>query len=209
MNMQRFTLGELWTNCYLVWDDERNGLLVDPGGDAKAVRKFIEDNGVKLAYILLTHGHADHIAGLDDVRGLAKNGVAIHCADAECLTNAEKNLSGAFGNGFRTKAAEKLISDGDIFNIGKLRIEVLHTPGHTPGGVSFYIMDGVEQIILCGDTLFARSVGRTDLPGGNEETLIKSLKRFERFENEVSAYPGHGPSTTVGEEKKYNPFWPR
>jgi len=209
MNMQRFTLGELWTNCYIVWDSDKNGLLTDPGGDAKRVKNFIEDNGIKIEYILLTHGHADHIGGLGDVRKLAKNGVAVHRDDSECLTNAAKNMSAAFGCPFTADKADIVLSDGDKLQAGKLSVEVIHTPGHTPGGVCFYISDGEDKILLCGDTLFARSIGRTDLPGGDEETLVNSLRRLECFDDGLCAYPGHGPSTTIGEEKKYNPYWPR
>ena len=209
MNLQRIPLGELWTNCYLIWDSSKKGIIVDPGGDAKEVAQFIRENGIDIEYILLTHGHSDHIGGLQDVRGLAKYGVAIHRDDADCLTDSRKNLSAAFGTAFSVPAAEKILSDGDRLQVGELNIEVIHTPGHTAGGVCFYIKDNKEEFLLCGDTLFMRSIGRTDLPGGNEDTLINSLRKLERFSDDIKAYPGHGPITSIGEEKRYNPYWPR
>ena len=209
MNLERIPLGELWTNCYIVWDKNKKGIIVDPGGDAKAVLQYISQNGIDIEYVLLTHGHADHIGGLEQVRALAKHGVAIHEADAACLTDARKNLSAAFGQAFCALEAEKKLSDGEILQVGELNIEVIHTPGHTLGGVCFYIKDENDEILLCGDTLFARSIGRTDLYGGDEATLINSLSKLERFKDELKAYPGHGPKTSIGEEKRYNPYWPK
>jgi len=209
MNIQRFALGELWTNCYLVWDKNKTAILVDPGGDTAIVRKFIEDMGLKIEYLLLTHGHADHIAGVDEIRALCTKGVAIHEADADCLTDARKNLSVAFAGAFSVNKADVLLRDGNVFNVGELRVEVIHTPGHTSGGVCFYVKDASEELLLCGDTLFARSIGRTDLPCGDEAVLIDSLRKLERFDDRLQAYPGHGPSTTIGEERRFNPYWPR
>lgn len=209
MNIQRFPLGELWTNCYILWDDNKKGIIVDPGGPAEYVADFVTENKIDVAYIMLTHGHADHIGGIPDVRKLSKYGVAIHTDDACCLTNPDKNLSFAFGKAFSLLEAEKLLTDGEIVTVGNLKIEVIHTPGHTLGGVCFYVEDGADKILLCGDTLFELSIGRTDLPGGDETVLINSLRKLERFPDDLEACPGHGPATNIGKEKKYNPYWPR
>lgn len=209
MNIQRFPLGEIWTNCYIVWDSKGIGFIVDPGGYAECVAEFIRDNHIEVEYILLTHGHADHLGGIQEVRNLAQYGVAIHTEDADCLTDARKNLSAAMGHSFVLSSADKLLSDGEHLQIGDLGVEIIHTPGHTIGGVCYYIKDESDEILICGDTLFYRSIGRTDLPDGNELTLINSLRKLERFNDELKVYPGHGPSTTIGEEKKLNPYWPR
>ena len=105
--------------------------------------------------------------------------------------------------------ADRLLHDGDKLTVGKMTLDVIHTPGHTPGGISVIVSDGEEKIMLSGDTLFARSVGRSDLPGGDEEVLLESLKKFENLPDCMRVLPGHGPETTIGAERAHNPFWPR
>ncbi|MDO4987505.1 MAG: MBL fold metallo-hydrolase [Synergistes sp.] len=209
MNIKRFPLGALWTNCYIIWDENKDGFIVDPGGSADEVRDFVALNGIKVHLILLTHGHTDHIGGVCDVRDLAKCGVAVHVEDADCLTNADRNLSSIFDVPFTIKEAEKLLSDGDVLEIGTLKLKVIHTPGHTPGGICVVVSDADESVLISGDTLFARSVGRSDLPGGDEDTLYDSLKRLVGLPKDMRVLPGHGAETTIGTEERFNPYWPR
>lgn len=209
MKQKRFALGALWTNCYLVWDSRGDALVVDPGGRAAEVADFIDDNKLRLNWIILTHGHGDHIGGVADLRGMSANGVAIHEMDASCLTSANKNFSSYMGEPIELLAADRLLSDGDTLKAGELEIKVIHTPGHTRGGISLLVSDGAEQVLFSGDTLFARSIGRTDLPGGDEDTLMQSLKKLEPLPDGLMVFPGHGPSTVLGEEKRYNPYWPK
>lgn len=199
----------LWTNCYLMWDSGGDGFVVDPGGEAKEVVDFIREHDIKLHWIILTHGHNDHIGGIPDLRDLSKNGVAIHEDDANCLTDAGLNLSSFMGETVELPGAERLLKDGEKINIGKMTLEVIHTPGHTPGGMCVLVTEGDEQILISGDTLFARSVGRSDLPGGDEDTLIDSLKKLDGLPENLRVLPGHGPETTIGAEKQYNPYWPK
>lgn len=209
MEIKRFPLGALWTNAYLVWDKEGKAFLTDPGGDAQEVLDFIKERGLSLELVLLTHGHADHIGGLREVAEKAKRGVAIHELDADMLVSPSLNLSKFMGEAFSVPAPTQRFKDGDLFRVGVMEIHVIHTPGHTPGSSCFLVSDGEERILLSGDTLFARSVGRTDLPGGDEEALAKSLQRLDNFPDGLRVYPGHGPETTIGEERRNNPFWPR
>ena len=206
MNIKRFPLGTLWTNCYLIWDDSGDGFVIDPGGPAKEVEDFIRSQDIRVHWIILTHGHSDHIA---DLRNLSENGVAIQSEDAECLTSASKNLSTYMGDALELPSAEKMLNDGDRLKVGKMTLDVIHTPGHTPGGICIVVTDGEEQILISGDTLFARSIGRSDLPGGNEDVLIESLKKLDGLPDKLRVFPGHGPETTIGAEKQYNPYWPR
>ena len=131
MNIKRFPLGTLWTNCYLIWDDSGNGFVVDPGGPAKEVEDFIRSHDIRLYWIILTHGHSDHIGGIADLRNISENGVAIHSEDAECLTSASKNLSTYIGEAVEMPSAEKLLKEGDRLKVGKMTLDVIHTPGRS------------------------------------------------------------------------------
>lgn len=209
MQQKRFALGALWTNCYLVWDDDGEAFAVDPGGKALEVVDFIKEKNLRLNWIILTHGHGDHIGGVSDLKAMSQNGVAIHEKDASYLTNARKNFSSFTGTPVELAEADKLLRDGDALHVGKMDIKVIHTPGHTLGGISLLVSDGGEKVLFSGDTLFARSIGRSDLPGGDEDTLLQSLKKLEPLPDEIGVFPGHGPATTLGDEKQYNPYWPR
>jgi glyoxylase-like metal-dependent hydrolase (beta-lactamase superfamily II) len=184
-------------------------VVVDPGGPTDEVRGYVAENSLRLKRILLTHGHGDHIMGLGEVRGMAEDGVSIHPQDACCLTDASANLSSMMGSSAEFAAADSPLEDGESIEIDGMNILVIYTPGHTRGGCCFYATEGPDALLISGDTLFARSVGRTDLPGGDEPALLRSLQKLEKFGDGVPVYPGHGPSTTLGEERRLNPFWPR
>ncbi|MFP4481552.1 MAG: MBL fold metallo-hydrolase [Thermovirgaceae bacterium] len=208
MRIRRFALGALWTNGYLVVDDDGRGVFVDPGGDPKEVMEFMEQQGLKLEWILLTHGHADHICGLEKLRPLARWGVAVHSLDAFMLGSPEQNLSAFMQDRCLSLPPEKELEDGDTIHAGGLVISVIHTPGHTPGSVCFHVSEEGEEALLSGDTLFAQSVGRTDLPGGDQGKLLESLEKIDSFPDELVVFPGHGPQSTIGTERRKNPFWP-
>lgn len=208
MHVKRFPLGALWTNCYLIWDENNDGFVVDPGGPAEAVEDFIRTNDIRIHWIVLTHGHSDHLGGIAQLRNLSENGIAIHTDDAECLTNPERNLSAYSDNPIELASAERLLNDGDKLKIGKMTLDVIHTPGHTPGGICIIVSEGDTKFLLSGDTLFARSIGRSDLPGGDELVLTDSLRKLTVFPDSLRVFPGHGPETTIGEERLYNPYWP-
>lgn len=209
LDIKRFPLGFLWTNCYVVWNGDNDAVVVDPGGDTTDVREFLNAEKLSLRWIMLTHGHGDHIMGVGELRGLASEGVAIHAEDADCLTSANENLSGSMGQPAVFDAAERLLRNGDVVTLGGMTITVIHTPGHTRGSCCFYAEEDGGALLLSGDTLFARSVGRSDLPGGDERVLMESLKKLANVPDGIRVYPGHGPDTTIGEERALNPFWPR
>ena len=195
-----FVAGPLETNCYLVWDPSTNdACLVDAGGDAEKIKNFLEDNGLRLNFIINTHGHGDHIVANSDF----KVPVYIHEMDMDFLLNPRKNLSGAFLFPFVSPAASRILKDGDKIKLGMLTFEVIHTPGHTPGSISL----ALDDVVFTGDTLFAGGVGRTDFEYGSEDALIKSIQeKLMPLADDIVVLPGHGPESTIGEERDNNPF---
>lgn len=209
MISKRFPVGMLWTNCYVVSSSDGRAVVIDPGGEMDDVRRYIADSGLELDQILLTHGHGDHIFGLGEIRGDAAHGVAICPPDAQCIVDAQTNLSDALGNAVAFDPAERMLSDGEELRFGEMSARVITTPGHTRGSCCFLMTEGDEKMLISGDTLFARSIGRTDLEGGSEEELIASLRKLAPLDDDTPVLPGHGPATTIGEERSLNPFWPR
>jgi hydroxyacylglutathione hydrolase len=194
-------------NCSLVWNDEtKQGVVVDPGGDLPRIRAAIAEKGVKVEKILLTHGHIDHAGGAAELA--AELGVPVegpHRADAFLLERLQQT-GAAYGlAGARPVAPSRWLDEGDRVTIGGMEFTVLHCPGHSPGSVVLFAPE--LGFALMGDVLFRGSVGRSDIPGGNHDTLIASIKtKLLPLGDEVTFLPGHGPSSTIGEERRTNPF---
>lgn len=204
MKIERLPVGIYAANCYVVYCDEiKDALVIDPGGDSDEILDRIEKLGLRIKYIILTHGHGDHIGGLLDVRNKTGAPVLIHEKDEEYLKDSKKNLSSMMFFGSVELEADRLLKDGDKLTLGKNIVEIIHTPGHTPGGISIKI----DNCIFTGDTLFAGSIGRTDFAGGSYEEIIHSInERLIIYLDDTIIYPGHGPSSTIGREKDSNPF---
>lgn len=193
--LKRFIVGPMGVNCYLVADPAtKEACLIDPGADPEAMKSYIQKNGLELKFILITHGHGDHIAA----NGYFKAPIYIHRADADFLRDPAKNMSKYFLFAVTSPKASRLLEDADTVNLGGLTFTVIHTPGHTPGSISLKL-DGV---IFTGDTLFCGGVGRTDFEYGDEGALYKSIKeRLFSEPDDTAIYPGHGDSSTIGAEK--------
>lgn len=204
MKIIRIPAGIYAVNCYIVYSNiTREGIVVDPGGDVNTIIKSIEDNDIKIKYIVLTHGHGDHIGAVSDLKNELDAPVLIHEDDLIMLQDADINLSSSMAIGAVEIKPDGLLKDGDTLELGNHIVEVIHTPGHTPGCISLK----VGNYLLSGDTLFKGSVGRTDLMGGNSDHIIKSIKeRLLVFHDDVIVLPGHGDTTTILAEKMYNPF---
>jgi len=208
MKIDRLILGEFETNCYVVRADESalGCLIVDAGLDAGDLIEFLKQHQLAPAAVILTHGHADHIAGLAALRqhysGIR---VYIHQSDAELLDDPGANLSLLAGAMFTAEPADVLLEDGNTVEEAGINLKVLHTPGHTPGGICLY--SEPDGVVFVGDTLFADSVGRTDFPGGDMDQLVESIRRqLFTLPDGTAVYPGHGMRTTIGREKRTNPF---
>ena len=192
------------TNTYLVWDDvSKEAILIDPAAPSESLKKEILSQKLKITKIINTHGHGDHIGGNDFFQQAFQCPIAIHQLDAKMLTNANLNLSTYMEGGFITSPAKILLNDSDEITLGKHTGKIIHTPGHTQGGIGIYF----APYLFSGDTLFQLDVGRTDLPGGDMQQLTKSIKeKIFVLPEETTVFPGHGPATTVKIEKERNPY---
>ena len=204
MRIETIMVGQIGTNCYLAWDEEsKRGFLVDPGEQADKIIRVCSRYEIKPEAILLTHGHFDHIMAAKKVKEYYQIPVYAGIHEEELLADAQKNLSAMWAEGFTMKADE-LVIDNQKLEIAGMKITVIETPGHTLGGVCYYIEK--EHVLFAGDTLFFESYGRTDFPGGSMFSLIRSLgKKLFVLPDETDVYPGHGQATSIGYEKTHNP----
>ena len=189
------------TNTYLLWDEiSKEAMIIDPAD--KSQKLLIETKDLKLKYIVNTHGHGDHIGGNKFFQENTQAKLAIHELDAPMLNDSSKNLS-VHWEAFHSPQADLKLKEGDTLKLGEHEIKVIHTPGHSLGGICLL----VDDLLFCGDTLFAQGIGRTDLPGGNYATLINSIKnKLFVLDAKTRIFPGHGPESTIEYEKKVNPF---
>ena len=206
INVKTIQVGPLEVNCYILWDSEtQEAVIIDPGGDAPLIKKEVDSLGLKVKYIVNTHGHFDHVGADGELRKHYSVPLAIHKADVTLLKNASAQAE-LFGIKAEPQPSpDTFLTNNATLEAGSISLKVLHTPGHTKGGVCFYSEE--EGFLFSGDTLFAGSVGRTDLEGGSGEELMNSIKtRLLCLDNKVRVYPGHGSATTIGDEREHNPF---
>lgn len=201
MEIKCLQLSGMGTNCYLV-SSEKGAVVIDPGCFSPEAEKFLEENFDKEKMILLTHAHFDHIGDADRLRKLSGAKIGIGVLDAPALFDPQKNLSEGFGVEIEPFAADVTFNDNEEFSVGDIEFKVLHTPGHTSGGVCYLTGDK----LFSGDTLFCGSIGRTDFPDGNFFDLKQSVKRLYTLDGNTKVYTGHGEATTIDYEKNNNPF---
>ena len=192
------------TNCYVVGCEEtKKGIVIDPGDEVDRILLEAAEERLSIEYIINTHGHFDHVGGNSRIKAATGAELMIHPLDAPMLTRISVEAAAWGLHADNSPPPDRLLTDGDTISFGKLTFTVIHTPGHTPGGISFH-SDGN---VFVGDTLFAGSVGRTDFPGGDFDTLKASIqKRLFTLEDSVRVWPGHNQETTIGREKRMNPF---
>ncbi len=204
MIIKQFIAGQLENNMYLVVDEAtQDAVLIDASSNIPEIVRTIKELGANVKYILITHGHFDHIMGLNGLKAALNAEAVIHKDDLVISDNVNE-FTRLFGlPDSNAPVYEKFVKDGDIINIGNIEIKVIHTPGHTEGGVCYLIEDN----LFSGDTLFKESIGRTDLFGGSFEKLSDSIKnKLFKLDEDIKVFPGHGPMTTIRYEKKHNEF---
>lgn len=205
---ETFPAGPFACNCtILACEATKSAVVVDPGGEVERIREIVEHHGLEVAAIIHTHAHLDHIYCTADVKQNHGGDVCLHKDDLN-LYRGFKTQAAMFGwKVGDTTPVERFIEHGDVIELGNHKVEVIHTPGHTPGSVCFEVNDGDDTFLFAGDTLFRRSIGRTDLPGGNTRQLLQSIKeRLYTRRPDALVIPGHGDNTTLEEEARMNPF---
>lgn len=205
MRIKKFVIGMIGTNCYVVSNEKtKDCILIDPAVCTPEMISYIKEEGLQLQAILLTHGHFDHIMGIDDVRKEFPVPVYASEKEKEVLQDTGLNLSRAYGGGY-TFSGATYVQDGQILELAGMKIQVIETPGHTKGGCCYYIAE--EEVLFSGDSLFRASIGRTDFPTGSSSQLVRAVRdKLLVLPEDTMVYPGHMEETTIGYEKKYNPF---
>jgi len=199
MVLETVAVGAYQANCYILANkDGSEAIIIDPGDEYDKIKKIIDKHKLIPKLVINTHGHIDHI-GANSKFGLP---IYIHKDDAGFLTDSSKNLSSFLNLPEPRRLEIKILNDKDKVRVDNLTLEVIHTPGHTPGGICLK----TDDLMLTGDTLFAGGIGRTDFPYASDEKMINSLKKLLAYPDQVKIYPGHGPSSTIGQEKSSNPF---
>jgi glyoxylase-like metal-dependent hydrolase (beta-lactamase superfamily II) len=204
MILIRLIVGPLQVNCFILADEKtKDTVVIDPGDDAEDILKIIKDKGFKVKYIVNTHGHFDHVGANKAIKEATGAELLIHEGDAPVLASVARH-SQAFGmNPVSSPPADRYVKHGDVITAGEVSLKVLHTPGHSPGGICLL----EEGMVFTGDALFAGSIGRTDLPGGDLMTLLGSIKtNLMNLPDDTKVFSGHGPASTIGDERRENPF---
>jgi hydroxyacylglutathione hydrolase len=203
IHLELLTVGPLETNCYIVsCEATGEAVIIDPAAETPSILRTVSENKLKLRFIINTHGHIDHTFGNAAIKEMTGVPILIHKDDAPMLT-AEKSELAFYFPERKHLPPDRFLKDGDVISFGKVEFRVIHTPGHTPGGICLHR----GKILFTGDTLFAGGVGRTDLSGGSSETLFNSIKmKLLIFSDDTVIFPGHGPSSTIGHERRCNPF---
>jgi len=202
--IKSLTVGPIMANCYILGCEKTGAaIVVDPGDDVDKILLILAEAKLKVKYIINTHGHFDHVGGNMKLKETTGADILIHADDAPMLNHLQE-AAASFGlSSDNSPAPDRLLKDGDSISCGSIMLEVLHTPGHSPGGISLF----TQNAVFVGDTLFAGSIGRTDLPGGNFDILKSSIhNKLFVLPDDVTVYPGHMGTTTIGREKRYNPF---
>ncbi len=204
MVLIRLVVGPLQVNCFILADEKTlEAVVIDPGDDAEDILKIIKDKALKVKYIVDTHAHFDHVGANKAIKDATGAELLLHEADAAVLATVSQQSS-AFGmDTVSSPPADRYVKHGDVITAGEVALKVLHTPGHTPGGISL-----LEQgMVFTGDALFAGSIGRTDFPGGDLTTLLRSINtNLMTLPDDTKVFSGHGPASTIGDERRDNPF---
>jgi hydroxyacylglutathione hydrolase len=200
MILEKIVVGPLEVNCYILGCPRTfEAVVIDPGAEPEKIKKRLKNRSLKIKFIVNTHGHGDHIGANAQLSAP----IYVHRLDAEFLSSPQLNLSGMFGCSVTSPLPAGLLEQGQLLQAGSISLTVIHTPGHTPGGICLNAGD----CIFTGDTLFAQGIGRTDIPGASQQDLLQSIKeKLFALPDEAAIYPGHGPASSIGKEKRNNPF---
>ena len=207
MNIECLTVGPLQANCYIAWGPERHALVIDPGADAQTIQACLDTHGLDVACYLLTHGHYDHIGALAEVSEKRPAPYALHALDLKWAFGVLNQSPPYYSAPRRPVGPSRALADGQTRTDGGLAYAVIATPGHSPGSVCFHFPE--THVLFSGDMLFQGTVGRTDLPLGDERLLTQSLRKLAQLPPETRIFPGHGPETRLAEEFRINPFLKR